>query len=181
MFFWAYLYSASTQHRNLPSAEWPILFCGPTQEPCVSHSQHRKNRERFGKNQVNGPEGQKKARNKSLAVSVAWMAIHWPTPGFKGITFKLCALTIWDFTGGGGRALRQHYNLSSTGSSVIIINRLEGKIPSTFRIRWEKFYRLLRLWYARLLNILTAGFPRGKRWKLPVETMQCPDTPELSR
>ena len=48
--FWAYLYSAGTQHGNLHRAGWPVLFCGPTQEPCVSHSQHRKNRERFWKN-----------------------------------------------------------------------------------------------------------------------------------
>ena len=26
-----------------------VVFCGPTQEPCVSHSQHSKNRERFWK------------------------------------------------------------------------------------------------------------------------------------
>ena len=25
------------------------------------------------------------------------MAIYWPTPGFKGRTFKLCVLTGWDF------------------------------------------------------------------------------------
>ena len=25
------------------------------------------------------------------------MAINWPTPGFKGRTFKLCVLTRWDF------------------------------------------------------------------------------------
>ena len=25
------------------------------------------------------------------------MAIYWPTPGFKGRTFKLCILTRWDF------------------------------------------------------------------------------------
>ena len=48
-FFLAYLYSAGTQHGNLPPAGWPILFCGPTQEPCVSHSQYRKNREKFWK------------------------------------------------------------------------------------------------------------------------------------
>ena len=47
--FFAYLYSAGTQHGNLPPAGWSILFCGLTQEPCVSHSQHRKNRERFWK------------------------------------------------------------------------------------------------------------------------------------
>ena len=48
--FLAYLYSAGTQHGNLHPARWPILFCGPTHEPCVRHSQHRRNRERFWKN-----------------------------------------------------------------------------------------------------------------------------------
>ena len=48
--FRAYLYSVGTQHGNLHPARWPILFCGPTQEPCVSQSRHRKNRERFWKN-----------------------------------------------------------------------------------------------------------------------------------
>ena len=48
--FLAYLHSAGNQHGNLHPAGLPILFCRPTQEPCVSHSQHRKNRERFGKN-----------------------------------------------------------------------------------------------------------------------------------
>ena len=47
--FLAYLYSAGTQDGNLHPAGWPILFCGPTQEPCVSHSQHKKTRERFWK------------------------------------------------------------------------------------------------------------------------------------
>ena len=32
-----------------------------------------------------------------MAVSVACMAILWPTPSFKGRTFKLCVLTRWDF------------------------------------------------------------------------------------
>ena len=51
--FWAYLYSAGSQHGNLPPAGWPILSCGPTQKPCVSHSHHRRNRERFWKkNQI---------------------------------------------------------------------------------------------------------------------------------
>ena len=40
--FLAYLYSAGTQHGNLHPAGRPILFCGPTQEPCVSHRQNRK-------------------------------------------------------------------------------------------------------------------------------------------
>ena len=47
--FSASLYSVGTQHRNLPPAGWPILFCRPTQEPCASHIQHRKNWERFWK------------------------------------------------------------------------------------------------------------------------------------
>ena len=45
--FWAYLYSEGTQHRNLHLAGWPILFYGPTQEPCVRHSEHRRNWEKF--------------------------------------------------------------------------------------------------------------------------------------
>ena len=48
--FLPYLYSVGTQRGNLPLAEWPILLCGPTQEPCVSHSHNRRNRERFWKN-----------------------------------------------------------------------------------------------------------------------------------
>ena len=47
--------------------------------------------------QVNGPEGQKSARDKSLAVSVACIAIYLPTPGSIGKTFKLCVLNRWDF------------------------------------------------------------------------------------
>ena len=53
-FFWAYLYSACTQHGNLPPSAGRHM-----REPCVSHSLHRKNIGRgFGKQmQVNGPEG----------------------------------------------------------------------------------------------------------------------------
>ena len=47
--------------------------------------------------QVNGPEEKKLARKKSLAVSEAYVAVHWPTPGFKGTSFKLCVLNRWDF------------------------------------------------------------------------------------
>ena len=32
-----------------------------------------------------------------MAVNVACMAIYWPTPSFKGRTFKLCVLISWDF------------------------------------------------------------------------------------
>ena len=34
--FLAYLYSAGTQHGNLHPAGWPILVCGPTQEPVLA-------------------------------------------------------------------------------------------------------------------------------------------------
>ena len=47
--FWAYLYPSGIQHGNLHQTGWPILFCGPTQEPCASQNQHMKNRERFWK------------------------------------------------------------------------------------------------------------------------------------
>ena len=46
--------------------------------------------------QMNRPEGVKLAWEKSLAVSAACMATYWPTPGFKGRTFKLCVLTRGD-------------------------------------------------------------------------------------
>ena len=42
---------------------------------------------------VNGPKGKKLARKKSLAVSLACMAIYWSIPGFKGTTIKLCVLS----------------------------------------------------------------------------------------
>ena len=48
--FEAYLYSVGTQHENLQSAGWPILFCGPTQEPVLATANTEKNRERFWKN-----------------------------------------------------------------------------------------------------------------------------------
>ena len=51
MFFLAYLIFREHPKWEPASSRVPILFCGPTQEPCVSHSQHRKNFGRgFGKN-----------------------------------------------------------------------------------------------------------------------------------
>ena len=98
--FLAYFYSAGTQHGNLYPAGWPILLCGPTQETCVSHSQHRRNRESFFFNKCRWMDWKgrnKQGRNKFRAVSVAYIAMYWPTPGFKGRTFKLCVLARWDF------------------------------------------------------------------------------------
>ena len=39
-----------TQHRNLHPAGWPILFCGPTQEPVLAAANIRKSWDSFGKN-----------------------------------------------------------------------------------------------------------------------------------
>ena len=98
MFFLAYLYSAGTQYGSRHPAGWPSLFCGPTQETCVSHSQHRRNWEKFwNKCRWMDQKGRNKQEGKKfLAVSVACMATYQPTPGFKGRTFKLCVLTRWD-------------------------------------------------------------------------------------
>ena len=37
------------------------------------------------------------AKEETLAVSVACVAVYWPTRGFKGRTFQLCVLIRWDF------------------------------------------------------------------------------------
>ena len=94
--FWAYLYSAGTQHGILHPAGWSILFCGLTQEPVLVTANAGKNRERFWKN-AGEWTGRVEIRKKFLAVSVACMAIYWPTPGFTGRTFKLSVLTRQDF------------------------------------------------------------------------------------
>ena len=58
LLFWAYLYSAGTQHWKVHPTGWPILFCGPTQEPVSATTNTGKIRKRFWKKmQVNGPEG----------------------------------------------------------------------------------------------------------------------------
>ena len=41
--FWAYLYSAGTQHGNLHPAGWSILFCGSIQEPVLATANTGKN------------------------------------------------------------------------------------------------------------------------------------------
>ena len=95
--FWAYLYSVGTQHGNLHPAGWPILFCKPTQELVLDTANAgKKSGEVLQKMQVNGLEGRNKARKKFLTVSVACMAIYWPTQGFKRRTFKLRVLNRWD-------------------------------------------------------------------------------------
>ena len=82
-------YSAGTQHGNLHQLSvtmsrvtcFILQACAGTS---ASHSQHRINLgEVSEKMQVNGPDGQKLARKKSLAVSVACMAIYGPAQGLK--------------------------------------------------------------------------------------------------
>ena len=68
-FYLACFHSAGTQHGNLPSAGWPISFCRPTQEPCVSHSQHRRNRERFW----NHPPPKKKKKTTTTTTAGEWI------------------------------------------------------------------------------------------------------------
>ena len=62
-----------------------------------------------------------------MAVSVACMAIYWPTPGFKGRTFKLCVLNRWDFNfcvrssplrDGARRARQQLHQTQPTGTAA---------------------------------------------------------------
>ena len=56
--FLAYLYSLGTQHGNLHPTGWPILFCGPTQDPVLATANTgKKLGEVLEKMQVNGPEG----------------------------------------------------------------------------------------------------------------------------
>ena len=77
-----------TQHGNLASSR---VTTSVNQQLIM---ERKKTQERFWKKiQVNGPERSKLARKKSLAVSVACTAIYnWPTPSFKGRTFKFCVL-----------------------------------------------------------------------------------------
>ena len=48
----------------------------------------------FGKNASEWTGRVEINKEKSLAVSVACMAIYLPTPGFKGRTFKFCVLCV---------------------------------------------------------------------------------------
>ena len=61
-----------------------VLFCGPTQEPCVSHSQHEKIGRGFGKNAGEWTGWEKQARGKFLAVSVACIGYAELLQAFKG-------------------------------------------------------------------------------------------------
>ena len=83
---------ARTQHGNLHPAGWPILFCGPTQEPVLATANKGKTWERFGKNadewtgrvEISKEEipGSKRSKYDYITTS----------PGVEGRTFKaLCS------------------------------------------------------------------------------------------
>ena len=89
MFFLACLCSVGSQHGHLHSAGWPILFCGPTQEPVLATANTGENRERFGKN-----AGE---RTRRAEISKEEIPGSKRSIGFKGRMFKLCVLTRWGF------------------------------------------------------------------------------------
>ena len=65
LFFLAYLYTAGTQHGNLYPAGWPILFCGPAQEPVLATANTEKKIVRgFGKNAGEWTGGVKISKEK---------------------------------------------------------------------------------------------------------------------
>ena len=92
----AYLYSAGTQHGNLHSARWPILFCGPTQEPVLAAANTGKTWERFSKNAGEWTWRVEIRKEEIPGSKSSRHAINTPTAGFKGITFKLRVLNRWD-------------------------------------------------------------------------------------
>ena len=92
-FFLAYLYSVDTQHGNPHQAGWPISFCGPTQQPVLATANTIKTRERFWKN-AGEWTGKVEISKEEIHGS---KYVYWPTPGFKGRTFKLYVLIRWDF------------------------------------------------------------------------------------
>ena len=49
-YFSLFFYSTGTQHGNLHPAGWPVLSCGPTQEPVLPAANKGKTTERFCKN-----------------------------------------------------------------------------------------------------------------------------------
>ena len=79
------------------------------------------------------------------------MAIYWPTPGFKGRTFKLCVLTRWDFNfcvrssplRGSKRAyqLVKHLTTVKQGKATTVQNRSGKCLTEERQIlnRWTEY------------------------------------------
>ena len=55
------------------------------------------------------------------------MAIYWPTPGYKGRTFKLCVLTRWDFNFCIRSSPLRGQRMSMTRRRMITIQTLDFK------------------------------------------------------
>ena len=94
----AYLYSAGTHHGNLHPAGYQFYSAGLHRKHVLAIANTGTIGRDFGKNAGEWAASVEISNEeKSLTVSVACMAIYWPTPGFKRRTFKLCVLTRWDF------------------------------------------------------------------------------------
>ena len=109
--------------------------------------------------QVNGPEGQKLTRKKSLAVSVVRIAIYRPTPGFKGKTFNRCVLNRWDFNFCvRSSPLRGFRPGQSTVEQIFNSRVFTGKYPQHQRHLFHNFMNFQevfdRIWHADLWQVL---------------------------
>ena len=85
-------------------ARWPILFCGPTQEPVLANTGDARESFLFcfsflfllknagiwtgGWGGGDGEGGRHQRGKKSLAVNVACIPTYWPTPDLKSITSR---------------------------------------------------------------------------------------------
>ena len=98
--FWSLFIFREHSTREPASSRVTYFILRACTRAGVSHSQCRKKSgEVWGEN-VGEWTGRVEIGKKFLAVSVACIAIYWPTPGFKGRMFKeikLCVLTRWDF------------------------------------------------------------------------------------
>ena len=104
---------------------------------------------------MNRPEGYTLARKKSLAVSAARMAIFRPTPGFKGITFKLCVLIRWD--------LNSRVRSSSMwGQNCIpfLLGQRQPGNPLSRLCNWVRLCQPIELRFLFILNIRIIAWTR---------------------
>ena len=88
--FFAYLYSAGSQHGNPRPIGWPILFCGPTQEPVIATANAWEIGRGFGKN-AGELTGKVEIGKEEIHGSKRSMHGYILTYSrFRGRTFKLC-------------------------------------------------------------------------------------------
>ena len=88
------------------------------------------------------------------------MAVYWPTPGYKGRTFKLCVLTRWDF------------NFCIRSSPLRGFNTAMSKVQQS--VEWE-FGKVVRLWtflnFEKNLKLFLS--PVGKLYMVGVLLTNC--------